>query len=470
MNQDIAGWLSSDDAIIRFKKALEQQAPFWSSYLETMPEHFQALVMLRDWQGRFHLGVPTLAEVPTGEIVEKVAALRAALMPLAHDDFVFYSGEMFDPDDLWINSDSVSHPWGVKAISVRWIERQSKEKIWTQQPHSAQIDPEESARTISPKRAAFFGIKGGVGRSSALLALAWHLIQQGKKVLVLDADFESPGLSSTLLSEDLKPDFGLIDWFAAYALQPELATQLIRERFIFERSSIDKLGKGSGTIWVAPAFGKKTQDYVTKLGRIYQDTPPNALGITGYAQRFTHLLEALEAEVKPDVVLIDSRAGVDDTAAVALTQLGAYGFLFASHSRQTWAAYELLFKHWQRYAKLEKGGEDFRSMLRIVSALTPDDSGAMRGYFDKFCDTSYEMFLNYVYEPLAADELEHDGFNFARHDADSPHKPSRIRWDESLKYFDPLENPSQLESHVFNKAFGDFVSTFDALLIQDLAI
>jgi MinD-like ATPase involved in chromosome partitioning or flagellar assembly len=446
MNQDISNWLSSEDAIDRFKQVLEQQSSFWISHLSSMPSNFQSLIVLRDWQGRFHLGVPTRSEQPTVEVAEYVAALQAAFTPLAHTNFAFYSGDMFDPDDLWVNSDYVSHTWGNHAISVRWIERQGKEKIWTQKP-DLQSDMPHPLRTV------FFGIKGGVGRSSALLATAYTLLQKGKKVLVLDVDFESPGVSSTLLAEDLRPDYGLLDWFALDALNPELANTLITQELLVERSGLDALATGNGTIWVAPSAGRNTQDYVGKLGRLYQDVNEQ-----NYATRFLYLLNQLERALKPDVVLIDSRAGVDDTAALTLTQLDAQGLLFATHGRSTWTAYEHLFKHWLHFADLKDGGEDFREKLHVVSALAPVDDH----YNKDFLDASYALFQDHLYEPLDSEAIE--GFNYSANDDDAPHKPWTILWDDDLRFFDPIAKPAQLNPAVFNKAFSELVELIEFLI------
>lgn len=446
MNNDISSWLDSEDAIARFRSVLEQQSQFWTDYLRNMPANFQALVVLRDWQGRFHLGIPTHSEKPMTEVTGKVAALEAAFAPLAHEHFPFYSGDLFDPDDLWVNADYVSHTWGNHAISVRWIERQGKEKIWTQKP-DLQTDMRHPLRTV------FFGIKGGVGRSSALLATAYTLLQKGKKVLVLDVDFESPGVSSTLLAEDIRPDYGLLDWFALDALNPELANTLITQQMLVERSGLDALATGNGTIWVTPSAGRNTQDYVGKLGRLYQDVNEQ-----NYATRFLRLLDQLEHVLQPDVVLIDSRAGVDDTAALTLTQLDAHGLLFATHGRSTWTAYEHLFKHWQHFADLKNGGEDFREKLHVVSALAPVDGK----YHQDFLDASYALFQDHLYEPLDSEAIE--GFNYSANDDDAPHKPWTILWDDDLRFFDPISNPAQLNASVFNKAFSELVELIEFLI------
>ena len=147
-----------------------------------------------------------------------------------------------------------------------------------------------------------------------------------------------------------------------------------------------------------------------KLGRLYQDVGDQLCPAVSTPAGH------LETKLEPDVVLIDSRAGVDDTAAVVLTQLDAIGLLFATHGRSTWAGYGHLFSHWQHNARLTPGGEDFRSRLRVVSALAPVD----KKYDLAFQSASYSLFLDHLYESLAADEMEGDGFNFGPDDRCPP--------------------------------------------------
>lgn len=445
--------LLSIDRMDRIRGALEAHKEAWGGYLSQCSMPFNSLLVLRDWQGRFHFGVPgkkDFQSVESGERTKLRKALetvKAAMGAQAYvPEFCFFSSELFDALALWGSADKVL--WDeLHPVNVFWIERQGKEKIWSQTP-LAPADPH-------PLRVVFFGVKGGVGRSSALSAAVYYLIRQGKKVLVLDADFESPGVSATLLAEELRPDYGLVDWFSLDALDRPRTEELVLQRKLVERSGLDVHAVGDGAAWIAPSFGRKTQDYVGKLGRLYQD-----VGDQGYVQRFQRLLTSLEAELDPDVVLIDSRAGVDDTAAVALTQLDAIGLLFAAHGRSTWAGYGHLFSHWQHYARLTPGGEDFRSRLRVVSALTPVDTK----YDDAFLDASYRLFLEHLYEELDADQMEGDGFNFGADDPEAPHRPWRVRWDDVLRHFDPVQNPAQLDAAVFDKAFGELMNLLDQLL------
>ncbi|MBX9835054.1 MAG: hypothetical protein K2X65_02620 [Burkholderiaceae bacterium] len=449
-------YLKTQDRVDAIKAALEEHQAQWLSYLAFFTSPFNALLVLRDWQGRIHIGVPgnskfdSLPTEPRQALRKAREALKNAADVLFFEPEGFvYSADLFDAEALWSSADKVL--WDeLDLLPVYWIERQVREKIWIQAP----------PKTIEthPLRLVFFGIKGGVGRSSALLATAYHLLAQGKKILVLDADFESPGVSATLLADELRPDYGLLDWFALDALRPDLANALISNRRMVERSGLDQQVSSEGTIWVAPSFGRLTQDYIGKLGRLYQEVADE-----GYVQRFKRLLSGLEAELQPDVVLLDSRAGVDDTAAVALTQLDAHGLLFATHGRATWMAYGHLFTHWQNFAHLHAGGDDFRSKLHMVSALTPVDAA----YDRAFLNASYTLFLEHLYEGLAPDQMEGEGFNYAADDSDAPHHPWRVRWDDVLRQFDPIQNPAQFDAAVFDKVFGDLILLVNQLLAPE---
>jgi cellulose biosynthesis protein BcsQ len=449
----IDDYLQPQDRFDALRHALREHESDWQTYLSHFESPFSHLFILRDWQGYLHIGIPgsekfdRLPQEARARLHLAKESLVAAAGALLHTSSgFFFSDELFDAQAFWASKDKVL--WEeCNPVQVYWIERQVREKIWTQTPATEQGE--------HPLRIVFFGIKGGVGRSSALLAAAYHLMAQGKTVLVLDADFESPGVSSTLLADDLRPEYGLMDWFALDSLQPALTNNLVEGRRLVERSGLQRLSNNAGAVWVAPAYGQKTQDYVGKLGRLYQDTSGKS-----YVERFTALLCALEREYKPDVVLIDSRAGVDDTSALALTQLNAHSLLFATHGRATWSAYKLLFSHWQKFAELKDNGEDFRANLHVVSAaLAPSNTA----YDKDFLDASYRLFQEHLYEDLAADESEGERFNFGADDPDAPHYPSRVRWDDMLRNFDPIQNPAQIEDATFKKAFGELTQWIDHL-------
>lgn len=409
------------------------------------------MVIVRDWAGRLHICIPgkrpqdqqydELIFAAT-ELNKELGLLSAGHSKEDGEDtasmLFMFEDDLFDPADIWESEDKSLIQKNPVEIYV--LDRQEKELDW--------LRPRISQTTSHVPRGVFFGVKGGVGRSTALVGLCISIAQLGKRVLVVDADFESPGLSSSLMSPDARPDYGLVDWFSADALSPTDANTLFELGGMVEGSPLNKIV--SGRIFVVPAFGRKSDSYVNKLGRLYTTTENGE----SYAQRLDRALKKLEAEYNPDVILLDSRAGIDDTAAVAITRLGARVFLFAINTSQTWDAYNLLFRHLQRHPSIHTA-EDFREDLQLVSALTPDPALAPN-YFESFRQNSYDLFQDLYDEiPPGTDGL--DAFNFDFDDVDAPHNPWRVRWDDSLRAFDPLQFEDHMSPELQAKVFGDFV-------------
>ena len=75
----------------------------------------------------------------------------------------------------------------------------------------------------------FYSFKGGVGRSMALLNLAYGLVAKGRNVLVLDMDLEAPGLSGFMIREKEIPHFARHDMLDLLQWAKETAQQVTEE-------------------------------------------------------------------------------------------------------------------------------------------------------------------------------------------------------------------------------------------------
>ena len=146
------------------------------------------LIVNRDLNGRVRLIVPEQTredEVQRAGIEAIYQALAERLAPHA---YAASMGVLYEATQEDAQQGASSYP--LNGFDRVWVvDRLTTEANW------ARIAPE----TTGVPRVVFFSIKGGVGRSTALAATAWHLAQAGKRVLVLDLDLESPGLSSALL-------------------------------------------------------------------------------------------------------------------------------------------------------------------------------------------------------------------------------------------------------------------------------
>lgn len=448
-------YLNWDDVLAKLVQQLRQSTAQFQEICGLNP-----LVVLRDWKGQILLCLPCSSDaLNQSELLPAIQQIKDSLGPLcaAHgkdvadrndviDTFLLLHDELFDPEDIWKSPNLVSLDT-TTSPEIYLLDRQDKEGDWLK------IAPPPLENSIP--RAIFFGVKGGVGRSSALTALAIKLADQGKRVLLVDADFESPGVSSSLLDLNARPDYGMVDWLTAQTLGFQGLDDLALRQLV-ETSPLSKLT--TGKILVAPSHGIRTQAYVSKLGRMYRTTTEGS----SFSQRLGDLVSTLERLHEADVTLIDSRAGIDDTAAAAITQLNArVTFMFAINTQQTWDAYGLLFSHLQRHPSLHTNN-DFRSKLRLISALTPEEA-SFKGYWASFREAAYQVCASGLYDHVAGDDnLER--FNFAFDDEDAPHFPLRITWDEVLRAFDPVREPSQLAPKVMAKVFDDFLTRAERLL------
>ena len=410
----------------------------------------ESLVILRDWQGKITLCIPcSRYSMQNSGLGDWAHGLSESLGLLASTvDITYCKDEFFDPEDVW-NSPNLVNLYDSEGLKISLLDRQDKEGDWLRKA------PMNRVGELIP-RAIFYGVKGGVGRSSAIAALAIRLADMGKKVLIVDMDFESPGVSSSLLGT-VQPEFGLVDWMTAHALgcpQEQLRDMVATK--ITEVSPLSKLTKGR--IIVAPSHAKLTEAYIDKLGRIYRTTSE---GVT-FAERLETVVTALEVEHEIDVTLIDSRAGIDDTAAAAITQLYArVAFLFAINTEQTWDAYAILFKHLAKHPSLHTE-QDFRTSLRMVSALTPAEVGADKGYWERFLERAYETCSNlYDEDDGSGNKLV---FSPAPDNDESPHFALKVMWNEVLRAFAPLNEPGQLEPTLIDGVFGNFLTKATLLL------
>ena len=171
----------------------------------SLREHSQLFFINRDLRGRVALvwdadsleqmdkSRRTVLSEVCKDISKKLGkhAIPAARMPIT--GFAPFTAEQ---------AEAVTYTWG-RNFPFTVVERLQTESSWSKRAN------EDS---LSNKIIVFYSIKGGVGRSTALAAAAWHFAQRGKRVMVVDMDLESPGLSSSLLPEDRRPEYGLIDW------------------------------------------------------------------------------------------------------------------------------------------------------------------------------------------------------------------------------------------------------------------
>jgi cellulose biosynthesis protein BcsQ len=167
---------------------------------------------------------------------------------------------------------------------------------------------------MSGRIVTFYSYKGGAGRSMALANVAWTLASAGRRVLVIDWDLESPGVHRYfrpfLRDPDLIDSPGVIDYFVQAAADAATNQTEGQPGLLHHASSLDFKFPVDGTLDFVGA-GRQDSGYALLVNGFNWHAFYERLG--GRA-----LLDRLRTELQAayDDVLIDSRTGVSDFAAI----------------------------------------------------------------------------------------------------------------------------------------------------------
>lgn len=432
----------------------DQILPTVTAVLETHRsslEQLDWLLVNRDLNGRVRLIVPQAVDADQA-LRDSVTALAQTLAPrLAPHAHPQSCAVLFEPSLEQACLRAAAYP--LDGFDKVWVvDRLASEANW------AHIVPE----THGTPRIVFFSIKGGVGRSTALAATAWSLAQAGKRVLVLDLDLESPGLSTALLPPERQPMYGITDWLVEDLV--DNADAILEDMVATSNLSHD------GEIHVVPAHGSIPGEYIAKLGRVWMPKLQADGTRERWSTRLGRLLLALEVRVRPDVVLIDSRSGIDEIASACITDLGAnLILLFALEGEQTWNGYRMLFEQWQR----AHVAPSIRERLKVVGAVVPELDRV--SYLEGLREHAYGVFVDTLYDEIAPPRPETvgpasdgdgkwrvgdlvEGWNFDEADEGAPHYPWAVHWHRSFAGLRSLQGRlAVIDVQEVNAIFGSLL-------------
>lgn len=157
----------------------------------------------------------------------------------------------------------------------------------------------------------FYSYKGGVGRTMALVNVAFELRRRRRRVLILDFDLEAPGISTYEEFSYAAQHEGIVDYVVSYLDRGE-APQV--ENYIVEcPPEQDDIQP----IWILPA-GRRDNSYSHNLNSINWQS---LYGENDGFLMFADLLQQLQQLRKFDYVLIDSRTGHTDVGGICTRQL-----------------------------------------------------------------------------------------------------------------------------------------------------
>lgn len=314
---------------------------------------------------------------------------------------------------VWLPTydDTISGP---KTAATSWLklERRLSKQQWLDP--GATRNPPWGLSHREPPIITFYSFKGGVGRTTTLLACAWQLAKDGKRIALIDLDLEAPGLGPLF---DVRTSRGVADF-----LVDHIATGSSSLDDMVGRSTA--LGAAGDLIDILPA-GNLDLMYLEKLARI----DFLASGGTGSSlespaeQAMEALLKLVHRKLKPDFIFIDSRAGLHDIAGLSLHRLAHVDVLVGRAGEQGYRGLEIAVHALCCRKELEQ-----LQCVLVHSMAPPAKSPEAVAEEREFCERSHAIFSRFVYGERGRGTIDVDT-------PDAPHRPVVLRDNANLRRF-----------------------------------
>jgi hypothetical protein len=408
-------------------------------------------VILRDATGR--LSFFSNDKAPTEEKRVHISkVLVDVLGPYIRDDrAIAYKN---DPGAKQILEDPLRLPLSVGDISCQLVDRRIVGSGWLDSP-IGQVE--------GPPRIVFASLKGGVGRSTALAVAAADFARHNRNVLVIDLDLEAPGVGDFLLEGDRLPKLGVADYLVENGIGG------VADKMLDDFIGISELTTGGGgRVQVVPALGSSAvsnpENVLPKISRAMIEDVSIGNETVSVSKQISIMIEQLSNHTHPDVVLIDSRAGLSELAAPALLGLGATILLFGTAQLQTINGYRALFAGLKLLANRERasgGDAEWRLKIKAVHAKASLNETIL----ERHRDDLYDLFSE-IYDKDRGTDASPNDISFDIDDNEAPHWPLLIPFNQSFADFDPVQNQSQLTEVFYEQTFRPFLNDLDAILEQ----
>ncbi|MFA0077378.1 hypothetical protein AB4427_04375 [Vibrio artabrorum] len=197
------------------------------------------------------------------------------------------------------------------------------------------LDGSEITSSKNTPLVTFFSYKGGVGRTTSLALFAGYYANLGKKVFVIDCDFEAPGLLNFFgISQFSNPKSGVVEYLVDNKFSKDIK---LNESYVYE---ISATYSGEGRINLMPTgniFGENKYHYLEGLSRV------DLQGKDMFLKDFDRLIKYIEEAYEPDVILVDSRTGFNNVFG-SLTELSDITIGLCGDDQQNIAGIEFLLE------------------------------------------------------------------------------------------------------------------------------
>ena len=365
----------------------------------SIKDQLESITIIRDVQGKIRLFLEPLENKNLEDIIldELEKCLKNKLGSYYGEDIWLPQGEKDGYKNLInvIRSERVSAEWDDES-QPRWyvLERHVAKQAWT---NKKEIEPPWPQKVVDegqkPAIVSFFSFKGGVGRTTTLVATALTLARHGHRVAVVDLDLESPGISTFFWpdTEDSPP--GVIDYLLEKNIQGKNWKLEDHLQYVKDPKLLGDTKK-SLPIKSLPILsaGNVDNNYLEKLARL---DCQNFLNVNNPLQKtWSDMFKELnEAAGKLDFILLDTRTGFHDLGGLAIAEFSHAAVIFGTQSRQSWAGLTHVIR------RLAKPSAPEPLPLLLIHALAPGIGVPGREKeLREFGEQAYSVFQDHYYK------------------------------------------------------------------------
>ncbi len=203
----------------------------------------------------------------------------------------------------------------------------------------------------------FYSYKGGMGRTTALACFAAYMaMEHNKKVVVVDCDFEAPGLSNGnyFFIDTLQAKNGVIEYILDKEFNLHLGVErpnIIKDNYCYDEINMPN---SKGKVYIIPAGNLSSANeqqkwYLEGLARL--DLSNN------FYEFIQDIIKDFELDDENSMILFDSRTGFNDTFATLAKYSQSIVGLFGIN-QQTVPGIEFFINHFLQQKPIIKRDEN----------------------------------------------------------------------------------------------------------------
>ncbi len=442
--------ISFDETFDKVRECFQEE-----SVITFLTPKLKSVTIIRDVNGKIRLFIEPLDNISFGETeINSLENLLSNYLGKYYGQDIWLPEETKDGYKALIDiikAERNSALWDDSSVLPRWhiLERHIAKQSWTARGRSAlpwSRDLVEQGH--KPAIISFFSFKGGVGRTSSLVATALTLARNRHRVAIVDLDLEAPGLA-TIFSPDDSSNIGVIDYLLEKKVQRDDWSLRTHIKPINDR---DLLGDDGEPLQLLPA-GMVVESYLEKLARLdFQNM------VDGELQRtLQSMLRELESAVRPlDFILLDARAGFHDIGGLAITNLSHGVVIFGTQSRQSWAGLTHVISH------LAPSGSDEAPTLILIHSMAPAlGISGRENELKLFRDKAYSTFQENYY-------AENDDVPNSN-DTEAPFYPVVVPYQDNLRGDIALFSRDSIPEDEESRRLSSLVETMTNTPYRDIA-